>query len=93
MSEERFKGTVKFFNPRKYFGFIEREGENDLFFHGSNILEKKELTEGDTVSFEVEEGKKGPMAVKITKIKNTSQLKLPLEEEEEVEEKEEEKED
>ena len=74
------KGKVKFFNPRKFFGFIEREGENDLFFHGSNILEKQELTEGDTVSFEVEPGKKGDMAVRITKIEDTSQLELPLEE-------------
>jgi cold shock protein len=52
----------------KGFGFISREGEEkDLFFHRNNLVdvEYDSLNEGDTVSFEVEEGPKGPNAVNV----------------------------
>ena len=60
------KGTVKWFNPDRNYGFIEREGGTDLFVHGSEVDGNKILREGDNVSFEVEEGDRGPKAVKVT---------------------------
>jgi CspA family cold shock protein len=58
------KGTVKFFNDAKGFGFITPDdGGKDVFVHINGCLE--DIREGDTVSFEVEEGRKGPNAVKV----------------------------
>ncbi len=58
------KGTVKFFNETKGFGFITEEGaEKDHFVHVSGLID--EVREGDTVEFELEEGKKGLNAVKV----------------------------
>jgi CspA family cold shock protein len=64
------EGTVKWFNDRKGFGFIEREGDEDVFVHHSAINGAgfKTLAEGDQVTFEVEEGTKGPSAKNVTKI-------------------------
>ena len=59
-------GTVKFFNDEKGFGFIAPEdGGKDVFVH-ANGLNGTTLNEGDKVSFEVEEGKKGLNAVNVT---------------------------
>ena len=60
-------GTVKFFNDEKGFGFIERAGENDVFVHFSNIegTGRRTLHEGDTVEFEIGEGRKGPEATNV----------------------------
>ncbi|MFW6141707.1 MAG: cold-shock protein [Candidatus Saliniplasma sp.] len=59
------KGTVKFFNNMKNYGFIEPdEGDEDLFVHRSDI-EGVTLNEGDRVEFETEEGEKGPRAVDV----------------------------
>jgi CspA family cold shock protein len=60
-------GTVKFFNDEKGFGFISVAGENDVFVHYSNIVGtgRRSLNEGDTVEFEVGQGRKGPEAVDV----------------------------
>ncbi|OKY78949.1 MAG: Cold shock protein, CspA family [Candidatus Methanohalarchaeum thermophilum] len=62
------KGTVKFFNEQKNYGFIEPdEGGEDHFVHKSDI-ESGSLNEGDSVEFESEEGEEGPKAVRVRKI-------------------------
>ena len=63
-------GKVKWFNPTKGFGFIEREDkEKDVFVHASAVRDAglKYLNEGDALEFEVEDGDKGPSAVKLQK--------------------------
>lgn len=62
------RGKVKWFNSEKGFGFIEREGGNDVFVHYSAIVMEgyKTLTEGQEVEFEVIEGAKGPQAANVT---------------------------
>ncbi|MFT4600342.1 MAG: CspA family cold shock protein [Arenicella sp.] len=58
------KGTVKFFNDAKGFGFIlEDETQKEHFVHVSGLVD--EIREGDQVEFELEEGKKGLNAVKV----------------------------
>ncbi len=61
------KGTVKFFNDQKGFGFISRDGHEDLFVHFSNIIGsgRRTLVDGQEVEFEVGEGRKGPEAVDV----------------------------
>ena len=63
------RGRVKWFNAEKGFGFIEREGGNDLFGHFSaiNMEGFKTLEEGQEVEFEVVEGAKGPQAANVHK--------------------------
>ncbi len=62
------KGTVKWFNEKKGYGFIEQEDGSDVFVHFSGINGSgfKTLNEGDKVSFTVEQGQKGPAAVDVT---------------------------
>ncbi|GAB1263914.1 cold-shock protein [Aurantivibrio infirmus] len=60
-------GRVKWFNEKKGFGFIEREGGDDVFVHFRAIQSPgfKTLAEGQEVEFEVEDGQKGPQAVNV----------------------------
>jgi CspA family cold shock protein len=64
------KGTVKWFNSEKGFGFITSEEGNDLFVHFSEINKEgfKTLEEGEEVTFDVVEGQKGPQAANVTSI-------------------------
>ncbi|MEK6264200.1 MAG: cold-shock protein [Clostridium sp.] len=64
-------GTVKWFNVEKGFGFIEVEGEKDIFVHSSAILgneSRKSLDEGQKVQFETEQGPKGLQAIEVSAI-------------------------
>ena len=63
-------GTVKFFNAEKGFGFISREGADDVFVHFSNIVGDgyKTLDEGQQVEFEVAPGRKGEEAKNVRAI-------------------------
>ncbi|NBI05436.1 cold-shock protein [Senegalia massiliensis] len=64
------KGTVKWFNATKGYGFITRENGEDVFAHYSAIQGDgfKTLEEGQEVEFEIVEGEKGPQATNITKL-------------------------
>ncbi len=64
------EGTVKWFNERKGFGFISQDDGEDVFVHFSSIDMPgfKKLEEGDRVSFEVEQGDRGPQAKNVKKL-------------------------
>ena len=66
---DRLKGTVKWFNNAKGYGFIGREGGPDVFVHYSAISSEgyKSLQEGDAVEFEIVQGQKGPQAANVTR--------------------------
>lgn len=68
-SVERLKGTVKWFNNAKGYGFIGRADGPDVFVHYSAISSEgyKSLQEGDQVEFEITEGQKGPQAANVVK--------------------------
>lgn len=63
-------GTVKWFDEKKGFGFIERPEGTDVFVHFKSIVAEgfKTLNEGQKVEFEVEQGQKGPQANKVVKL-------------------------
>lgn len=61
---EKSTGVVKFFNGDKGFGFIKPdEGGEDIFFHVTKV--KGEVNQDDEVSYEIGQGKKGPMAINV----------------------------
>jgi CspA family cold shock protein len=64
------EGRVKWFNDKKGYGFIETGNGQDIFVHHTSIEGAgfKTLSEGQEVSFEVEQGAKGPQAVKVRKL-------------------------
>ncbi len=63
------RGKVKWFNSEKGFGFIERENGDDVFVHFSAIQGEgyKSLEEGQEVTFDLEEGQRGPQAINVNK--------------------------
>ncbi len=65
------KGTVKWFNAEKGFGFITSEEGKDLFVHFSEIQKEgfKTLEEGEKVTFDIKEGQKGPQAANVVVVK------------------------
>jgi CspA family cold shock protein len=65
---ERITGTVRWFNPERGYGFIQREGESDVFVHYSAIQGSgfKTLLEGQEVEFSVEQSPKGLQAANVT---------------------------
>jgi len=72
LSEEedvKLKGTVKWFNNAKGFGFIGRDDGPDVFVHYSALVSEgyKSLQEGDAVEFEIVDGQKGPQAANVVK--------------------------
>jgi CspA family cold shock protein len=64
------RGTVKWFNDNKGFGFIQQEDGPDIFVHFSEIQGEgfKTLNEGDVVEFEIVEGERGPKATNVVKV-------------------------
>ncbi|MBD3425883.1 MAG: cold-shock protein [Candidatus Omnitrophica bacterium] len=64
------KGTVKWFNNQKGYGFIAPESGDDVFVHHNEIQGEgyKSLEEGQAVEFEIQQGAKGPMAVNVVKL-------------------------
>ena len=66
---DRMKGTVKWFNNAKGYGFIGRDEGPDVFVHYSAINSEgyKSLQEGDPVEFEIAQGQKGPQAANVVK--------------------------
>ncbi len=67
----QYKGTVKWFNNAKGYGFLGREGGADVFVHYSSIQREgyKSLKEGDEVEFDIIQGTKGPQADQVSRLK------------------------
>jgi len=63
--KSKMKGTVKFFNAGKGFGFITAEDGKDYFVHQTALPEGVNLRDGDAVEFDVERGDRGPKAVNV----------------------------
>ena len=61
------KGKVKFFNEGKGFGFIAGEDGKEYFVHKTGLNSGVSIVEGDSVTFEIEQGDKGPKAAKVSK--------------------------
>jgi len=70
LSSMSAEGTIKWFNEKKGYGFIQQDNGQDIFVHYSSIMGDgfKTLAEGQRVKFDIEEGAKGPKAVNVAKI-------------------------
>jgi CspA family cold shock protein len=71
MSKERFEGTVKWFDEKKGYGFIEKEEGDDVFVHYSALRNDsgfRTLNDGQKVEFEIKQGDKGPQAADVVKL-------------------------
>jgi CspA family cold shock protein len=70
----QYKGTVKWFNNAKGYGFLGREGGADVFVHYSSIQREgyKSLKEGDEVEFDIIQGTKGPQADQVARLKEVA---------------------
>jgi CspA family cold shock protein len=68
------RGKVKWFDAQKGFGFIEREGQRDVFVHFSSILEQgyRTLTDGEEVEYELAETERGPQAQSVRRIQKAA---------------------
>ena len=86
------KGTVKFFNNMKGFGFISAEDGKEYFVHQDGLKEGVRLQDNDSVTFDVEEGDRGPKAVNVSK-EDSSEASEETSEEASEETEEESKED
>lgn len=81
------KGTVKFFNEMKNFGFINGDDGKSYFVHASALQEGESIKEGDKVSFDAAKGDKGPKAENVKKLEEgeaEEQAEEPSEETEEA---------
>ena len=65
------KGTVKWYDAMKGYGFIEVEEGKDVFVHRTSLPEGTYLNDGDNVEFETEDSERGPQAINVKKLKNT----------------------
>ena len=75
------QGTVKFFNTMKRVGFIVGEDETEYFVHESGLTEGVTLNENDKVTFDVEQGDRGPKAVNVSLAGDAPEAEEPAEEE------------
>ena len=62
------EGTVKWYNPRKGYGFISGEDGKDVFVHRSSITDGTYLNEGDKVDYQLEDSERGPQATNVKKL-------------------------
>lgn len=71
----QYRGTVKWFNNAKGYGFLGRDGGADVFVHYSSIQREgyKSLKEGDEVEFDIIQGAKGPQADQVARLKELAQ--------------------
>ena len=69
------RGTVKWFNNAKGYGFIKRESGQDLFVHFKSIVGEgyRSLKQGELVEFDVEEGEKGLQAVRVSRVEQVAE--------------------
>lgn len=68
MEQQKFQGTVKFFNSEKGFGFIKSDtSKEDVFVHATGLID--EIKENDSVEFEMQQGRKGMNAVNVTVVR------------------------